>query len=81
MRSPVRATALPDAGAVALRDAVGQRPRLHFPQPRPRVCPSDDKIAALARILNETNTLTILAGACGAGAHTELIFLFEVAVD
>jgi pyruvate dehydrogenase (quinone) len=62
-------------GDVALRDAVGQRPRLHFPQPRPRVCPSEDEIATLARILNETNKLTILAGAGCAGAHTELIEL------
>jgi pyruvate dehydrogenase (quinone) len=62
-------------GDVALRDAVGRGPRLHFPQPQPRVCPSDDEIAALARILNQTNKLTILAGAGCAGAHPELIEL------
>jgi pyruvate dehydrogenase (quinone) len=62
-------------GDVALREALGQRPRLHFPQPRPRVCPSDDEIAELAKILNDTVKLTILAGAGCAGAHTELIEL------
>jgi len=34
-----------------------------------------------ARARRQTRRGTILAGACGAGAHTELIFLFEVAVD
>jgi len=30
-------------GDVAMRDAVAQGPRLHFPQPKPNVCPSDDE--------------------------------------
>jgi pyruvate dehydrogenase (quinone) len=41
-------------GDVALREAVEQLPRLHFPEPKPSVCPSDDEIAALAKILNES---------------------------
>src|ERR1700719_3335007 len=38
----VAVIALP--GDVALRDAVEQAPRLHFSQPRPTVCPSDEEI-------------------------------------
>src|SRR5208337_4579117 len=34
-------------GDVGLRDAVEQGPRLHFAQPKPTVCPSDDEIAEL----------------------------------
>jgi pyruvate dehydrogenase (quinone) len=55
-----------------LLDAVEQVSRLHFPQPKPRVCPSDQEITTLSGILNESNK-TILAGAGCAGAHTELI--------
>jgi pyruvate dehydrogenase (quinone) len=72
-RRGVSVIALP--GDVAVRDAVEDRPRLHFPAPHPSVCPSDDKIVALARILNESKTITILGGAGCAGAHTELIEL------
>src|SRR5438128_9632632 len=38
-------------GDVALRDAIEHRARPHFPEPTPRVCPSDDEIAALATTL------------------------------
>jgi len=62
-------------GDVALRDAVDQEPRLHFPEPKPSVCPSEDEIAALARILNASTKATILGGAGCAGAHAELIAL------
>ena len=72
-RRGVSVIALP--GDVALRDAVEQLPRLHFPEPKPSVCPSDDEIAALAKILNESKKITILGGAGCAGAHTELIEL------
>src|SRR6201998_1037535 len=34
-------------GDVALRDAIEQGPRLHFPEPKPCVCPSDDEMATL----------------------------------
>jgi pyruvate dehydrogenase (quinone) len=64
-------------GDVALRDAVEQRPRLHFHAAKPTVCPSDDEIAELAGILNRSNRTTILAGAGCAGAHRELIELAE----
>src|SRR6478672_11333966 len=49
-RRGVAVVAIP--GDVALRDAVEQRPRLHFAEQTPSVRPSDDEITALARILN-----------------------------
>jgi len=45
---------------LGLRDAVEQGPRLHFPEPKPKVRPSDDEITALARILNQSKKITIL---------------------
>jgi pyruvate dehydrogenase (quinone) len=62
-------------GDVALRDAVEQGPRLHFTEPKPRVCPSDDELTALAKVLNNSKKTTILSGAGCAGAHAELIAL------
>ena len=72
-RRGVSVIALP--GDVALRDAVDDHPRLHFPEPKPSVCPSDDEIVALAKVLNGAKKITILGGAGCAGAHTELIEL------
>src|SRR5712672_3026509 len=60
-------------GDVALRDAVEQAPRLHFPEPRPTVCPSGEEINLLADVLNRSKKITILGGAGCAGAHSELI--------
>src|ERR1700691_1172996 len=62
-------------GDISLRDAVEQEPRLHFPPPMPAACPSDEEIAALAKILNQAKKITILGGAGCAGAHAELIEL------
>src|SRR6266702_2533974 len=62
-------------GDVAMRDAVEQVSRLHFPPPKPSVCPSDDEINTLATLLNRANKITILGGAGCAGAHEELIEL------
>src|SRR4029077_10794241 len=70
-RRGVSVIAIP--GDVALRDAVEQGPRLHFPEPKPNVRPSDDEIAALAKILNQSKKITIFGGAGCAGAHAELI--------
>jgi pyruvate dehydrogenase (quinone) len=72
-RRGVSVVAIP--GDVALRDAVEQEPRLHFPPPKPTVCPSDEEIATLAKVLNEAKKITILGGAGCAGAHAELIEL------
>jgi pyruvate dehydrogenase (quinone) len=70
-RRGVAVVAIP--GDVALRDAVGLRPRLNFHEPEPTVRPSDAELAALASILNGSKKTTILAGAGCAGAHAELI--------
>jgi pyruvate dehydrogenase (quinone) len=72
-RRGVSVVALP--GDIALRNAVDQEPRLHFPPPKPTVCPAEDEIDALAKVLNESDKITILAGAGCAGAHAELIAL------
>lgn len=64
-------------GDVTLREAVEQGPRLHFAPPRPSVCPSDDEIATLAKVLNSSKKITILGGAGCAGAHAELLALAE----
>jgi pyruvate dehydrogenase (quinone) len=72
-RRGVSVIAIP--GDVALRDAAEEGPRLHFPPPQPTVCPSDEEIAALAKVLNESKKITILGGAGCAGAHAELIEL------
>src|SRR5438552_10123992 len=45
-RRGVSVIALP--GDIALRHAVEEEPRLHFPPPKPTVCPSEDEIEALA---------------------------------
>jgi pyruvate dehydrogenase (quinone) len=72
-RRGVAVVAIP--GDVAMREAVEQVSRLHFPPPKPSVCPSDDEINTLANLLNRTNKITILGGAGCAGAHEELIEL------
>jgi len=72
-RRGVSVIALP--GDIALRDAGEKEPRLHFPPPKPTVCPAHDEIEALAKVLNDSEKITILAGAGCAGAHAELIAL------
>jgi pyruvate dehydrogenase (quinone) len=70
-RRGVSVIALP--GDIALRESVFECPRLKFPPPQPIVCPADDEIVKLARVLNDSENVTILAGAGCADAHTELI--------
>jgi pyruvate dehydrogenase (quinone) len=72
-RRGVSVIALP--GDIALRHAVTREPRLHFPPPKPTVCPANDEIETLAKVLNQSEEITILAGAGCAGAHAELIAL------
>ena len=74
-RQGVAVVALP--GDIGLRAASVETPRLHFPPPKPTVCPAEDEIQKLAKILNDTDRITILAGAGCAGAHDELIALAE----
>lgn len=69
----VSVVALP--GDIALRDAVESSPRVHFHLASPNVCPSEEELTALARILNRSAKITILGGAGCAGAHAELIEL------
>jgi len=62
-------------GDVALKHAVADGPRLHFPEPTPAVCPSAEELNLLADLLNRSNKITILGGAGCAGAHDELVAL------
>ena len=66
---------LPFPATVALKHAVTDRPRLHFQEPAPAVCPSAEELNLLADLLNRSNKITILGGAGCAGAHDELIEL------
>lgn len=72
-RRGVAVVAVP--GDIALEAAVIGSPRLHFPPPKPVVCPSEEEIENLARMLNNCKKITILGGAGCAGAHSELIAL------
>jgi len=62
-------------GDVALESAQIDSPRLHFPPPKPKVSPSDDELASLAKVLHSSRKITILGGAGCAGAHAELVAL------
>jgi pyruvate dehydrogenase (quinone) len=72
-RGGVSVVAIP--GDIGLREALADGPRLHFPPPKPTICPSDEEIDRLANLLNESTKITILGGAGCAGAHAELIDL------
>ena len=72
-RRGVAVVALP--GDVAMRDAVHESPRVHFPDAKPTVCPSEDELNILAGLLNRSERITILGGAGCAGAHDELVEL------
>jgi pyruvate dehydrogenase (quinone) len=72
-RRGVSVIALP--GDIALRDAVEEPLTPPFPEPEPSLCPSDAEIAALAKLLNGSDKVTILGGAGCAGAHAELMQL------
>ena len=60
-------------GDIALQEAIETRPRLKFTTAEATVRPSDDGVARMAQILNDSNNITILGGAGCAGAHDELI--------
>jgi len=62
-------------GDVALCDAIEAQPRIHFREQKTNICPSEDELTLLAKILNESEKVTILGGAGCAGAHAELIEL------
>ena len=62
-------------GDVSLLEAGEQQPRVKFREFKTHVRPSDEEIALLAKVLNESERVTILGGAGCAGAHAELIEL------
>jgi pyruvate dehydrogenase (quinone) len=62
-------------GDVALRQTVQRRPSASLQRTSPVLRPSDDELRRLAGLLNESGTVTILAGAGCAGAHAELMQL------
>ena len=72
-RRGVAVVAIP--GDIALQTAIVASPRLRFPSPNPKVCPSDEELDTLARVLDPSKKITILGGAGCAGAHPKLIAL------
>src|ERR1700731_2230000 len=65
-RRGVAAVVIP--GDVALQAATVASPRLHFSPPKPTLCPSDEEIEFLAKLLNGSKKITILGGAGCADA-------------
>ncbi len=72
-RRGVAVVAIP--GDVTLRDAVQEKPRVHFAEAKATVCPSEDELNRLADLLKRSERITILGGAGCAGAHAELLEL------
>jgi pyruvate dehydrogenase (quinone) len=67
----VSVIALP--GDIAMKQALVHSPRVHYHEPSPTVCPSEEELNILADLLNRSKKVTILGGAGCAGAHAELI--------
>jgi pyruvate dehydrogenase (quinone) len=67
----VSVIALP--GDIAMKEAVIDHPRVHYHEPSPTVCPSEEELNDLAKLLNRSKKITIFGGAGCAGAHAELI--------
>src|SRR5271170_6295517 len=67
----VSVIALP--GDIAMKEAPVHSPRVHYHEPSPTVCPSEEELSILADLLNRSKKVTILGGAGCAGAHAELI--------
>ncbi len=60
-------------GDIAMKEALVHFPRVHYHEPSPTVCPSEEELNILADLLNRSKKTTILGGAGCAGAHAELI--------
>jgi pyruvate dehydrogenase (quinone) len=56
-----------------MKEAVIDHPRVHYHEPSPTVCPSEEELNVLADLLNRAKKITIFGGAGCAGAHAELI--------
>jgi pyruvate dehydrogenase (quinone) len=67
----VSVIALP--GDIAMKEAVIDHPRVRYHEPSPAVCPSEEELNHLAKLLNGSKKITIFGGAGCAGAHAELI--------
>jgi pyruvate dehydrogenase (quinone) len=65
-------------GDIALRKAHFRQPSASVKRVEPLLRPSEAEVAALARMLNESQKVTILAGAGCAGAHAELMRVADV---
>src|ERR1700691_4842330 len=70
-RRGVSVIALP--GDIAMKEAVIDHPRVHYHEPASKVCPSEEELNDLAKLLNGSKKITIFGGAGCAGAHAELI--------
>jgi pyruvate dehydrogenase (quinone) len=64
-------------GDIALKQTHYRKPSASIRRVEPLLRPSDGEVAALAGRLNQSETVTILAGAGCAGAHAELMQLAE----
>lgn len=64
-------------GDVFHRDAPKRRPSAPIRPTRPQVVPHVDELRAAAELLNDSRTVTILAGAGTEGAHAEVLALAE----
>jgi pyruvate dehydrogenase (quinone) len=64
-------------GDIALKEIVYRKPSASIHQVHPVLCPSEQEIARLAELLNNSKTVTILGGAGCAGAHAELMAVAE----
>ncbi len=70
-RQGVSVMAIP--GDIALLQTHYRKPSASIQRVEPLLRPSDSEVAALAKLLNESTSVTILAGAGCAGAHAELM--------
>src|ERR1700677_533597 len=64
-------------GDVAIRKIPYRKPSACIKRVDPLLRPSESEVDALAALLNESKTVTILAGAGCAGAHAELMQIAE----
>jgi pyruvate dehydrogenase (quinone) len=74
-RSGVSVVSLP--GDVAARDAPQRATQLALVTRRPVIRPADEEIAALARMVDDAQRVTLFCGIGTAGAHDEVMALAE----
>ena len=72
-RQGVSVVAIP--GDIALKQARYRKPSASIRRVEPLLRPSESEVATLAGMLNQSKSVTILAGAGCAGAHAELMQL------